>query len=97
MSQITSSITDRGLGDVTLAHTSLIACNHCGIVALDTPAFGWKRWYDDDGELAHHCPAAVAFNEYIAQGLVHMKAPDEAIVYQDTDHWLSELVGAHDD
>ena len=24
--------------------TELIACDHCGIIALDTPRFGWKRW-----------------------------------------------------
>jgi hypothetical protein len=74
----------------------LIACNHCGIVALNTPAFGWRRYYDEDGELSHHCPAAVEYNSWIAQGLVHLKAPDEAIIYEDIDHWL-EMVGAHDD
>lgn len=76
---------------------TLIACNHCGIVALDTPAFGWRRWYDEDGFLAHHCAAAVEQNGWIASGLVHAKHPDEAIVYQNVDRWVSELVGADSD
>lgn len=90
---------------------NLIACDHCGIVALDTPAFGWRRWqvtgestFGDAGgeiELAgvyqHHCAQAVERNSWIAGGLVHMMAPDEATVYEDLDVWVAELVGAHDD
>lgn len=26
--------------------TELIACDHCGLVGLDTPRFGWKRWHE---------------------------------------------------
>jgi hypothetical protein len=81
---------------IPFINAGLIACNHCGIVALDTPAFGWRRWYDEDGDLSHHCAAAVEQNSWIAQGLVHLKAPDEAIIYEDPDHWLAELVGADD-
>lgn len=82
---------------IPLIGAGLIACNHCGIVAMDTPAFGWRRYRDDDGALAHHCPAGIALNEYMAQGLVHMKAPDEAVEYEDIDLWVAELVGARDD
>jgi hypothetical protein len=72
----------------------LIACNHCGLIALNTPAFGWKRYLDEDGKWAHHCPAAIEYNSWIAQGLVHLKAPDEAIIYEDPDRWIEELLGA---
>jgi hypothetical protein len=74
-------LTNVKVGNYEAATPGLIACNHCGIIALDTPAFGWARWYDEDGDLAHHCPAARQYNEYVSQGLVHMKAPDEAIEY----------------
>lgn len=82
---------------VPLMGARLIACNHCGIVALDTPAFGWRRFYDDDANLAHHCGAAVYEQDLIRQGLVHLRAPDEAVVYENPDNWVSELVGAHGD
>lgn len=93
----------------------LIACDHCGIVAVDTPRFGWKRWteyvertttgpkvdvvnglpeihFDEiverqftDTRLHHHCPEAVQYNEWVATGLVHMIAPEEAQVYEEWD------------
>lgn len=69
------------VGEYEMNTPGLIACDHCGIVAVDTPAFGWKRW-QENGELLHHCPAAVQYNEWVAGGLVHMKAPDEAVQYQ---------------
>jgi hypothetical protein len=86
-------------GDWTfpLLGARLIACNHCGIVALDTPAFGWRRYYDEDGDQAHHCAAAVEQNSWVAQGLVHLKAPDEAIVYENPERWAAELLGEQED
>lgn len=109
MTQVTTYLLDCGIGEATASlPTPLIACNHCGIVALDTPAFGWRRWREEStfgdagGEIPiteywHHCAAAVEQNSWIAQGLVHMKAPDEAIEYENPDHWLAELVGADGD
>lgn len=88
--------------DETITHVNIIAtgvgpvisCAHCGIVAVDTPVFGWKRWRDDDGEWMYHCPAAAERNNWIAQGLVHMMAPDEAVVYED---WPLPEVNLDDD
>lgn len=97
MSVVVSYIEFGGTGIPTLHGTSLIACNHCGIVALNTPAFGWRRFYDDDGELTHHCAAKVEQNSWIAQCLVSGMSPDEAIVYEDPDRWVAEVVGVHDD
>jgi hypothetical protein len=74
-------LTNVKVGQYEMATPGLIACDHCGIIALDTPTFGWQRYYNDDGDLAHHCPAAVQYNQWVSQGLVHMKAPDEAVIY----------------
>jgi hypothetical protein len=71
--------------------TQLISCDHCSIVALDTPRFGWKRWTESviacdtfyEDVMRHHCPAAAQLNEYIEAGLVHMVAPEEAVQYED--------------
>lgn len=90
---------------LNMSTASLIACNHCGIVALDTPAFGWRRWREPESDdtdnpdappvsYSHHCAAAVEQNSWIAQNLVHMMAPDEAIVYEDPEVWIAELLGA---
>lgn len=77
----------------------LISCDHCGIVAENTPRFGWKRWTEvthndepfplfssEDGTtrvVRHHCPQAVQMNEWVETGLVNMVAPEEAVTYED--------------
>lgn len=72
-------------GEIQPLLPRLIACDHCGIVALDTPAFGWKRWTETEDSktvVYHHCPAAAQYEDYIRQGLVHMRAPEEAREYE---------------
>jgi hypothetical protein len=85
-----------GTGNVL---TPFIACDHCGLIALDTPEFGWKRWHstahlslaevmDDETRkakaiLMHHCPAAVEYNDLVSRGLVYNVASEDAVTYED--------------
>ena len=67
----------------------LIACDHCGQVALDTPRYGWRRWSEeipDDTVVVyrHHCPQAVELNELVRYGL-YPPDPNSAVVYGDWD------------
>jgi hypothetical protein len=83
-----------------LIGASLIACDHCGIVAVDTPRFGWKRFcqhntdvpggHELDGKqcvYSHHCAAAVQWNEMVAGQMVHMIPPETAVTYED---WIED-------
>jgi hypothetical protein len=63
----------------------LIACDHCGIVAVDTPRFGWQRWTDEAGTVRHHCPQQAEYNEWVRNSLVHNVAPESAIEYEQWD------------
>jgi hypothetical protein len=75
--------------------TPLIACDHCGQVALDTPRYGWKRWHEEifissiplRGTIIwyHHCPQAVEHNDLIHSGLVYKVDPETAVRYEDWD------------
>ena len=76
-------------------HTQLIACDHCGQVALDTPRYGWKRWSDTwtgskgdspgPGVLRHHCPYAIEINELRRFGLAHGAARGTVVDYEEWD------------
>ena len=76
--------------------TNLIMCDHCGIVGADVWDYGWKCFQDFDfsgtkgdepGRVVwrHHCPLAVQYQDWIRDGLVHMVAPEAAVVYSDWD------------
>lgn len=64
---------------VVEAADNLVACDHCGIVAINVQTFGWKFFYDT--EIRHHCPAAIQYNELLAGGLIHGTDPNDAIIY----------------
>jgi hypothetical protein len=73
-----------------LSGQPLIACDHCGIVAVDTPRFGWQRWTDHAGTVRHHCPAAAEYNEWVRNSLVHNVAPESGIEYEQWDDHADE-------
>jgi hypothetical protein len=76
----------------------LIACDHCGLVSIETPQFGWQRWTDEAGTVRHHCPQAAEYNEWVRNSLVHNVAPESAIEYEQwDDHPTDEQPEAHVD
>jgi hypothetical protein len=64
--------------------TSLIFCNSCGAVSIDTPRFGWKRYRhkDIDITVCHHCPSCQEYNGWLAGGLIMGRDPNDAVTYE---------------
>lgn len=77
---------DPDCGIIPLLVADLIACDHCGIVAVDTPRFGWQTWTDHTGTVRHHCPSAAEYNEWVRNSLVHNVAPESAVEYEQWEH-----------
>ena len=90
MSTVVTGIYE-GSGGYFNLPTDLISCDHCGIVAVDTPRFGWKRWRVFTAAqgldvarwvMHHHCPEAAVYNDNVRHGLVHGVQRSEAVEYE---------------